>query len=185
MLDEIFQDAEDRMQKSVEHLRQEFATLRTGRATPALLEGVKVDYYGTSTPLNQIASITAPEPRLLVVQPWDKNAVKAIEKAIQTSDLGLNPASDGHVLRIPIPELTEERRKELVKYVHKLAEEARVAVRNVRRDANEHIKRLEKEHEISEDESRRGLDKIQKLTDQYVQKVDELAKNKEEEIMTI
>jgi len=185
MLNEIYKDAEDRMQKSLEHLRQEFATLRTGRASPALLEGVKVDYYGTSTPLNQIASITAPEPRLLIVQPWDKNAVKAIEKAIQSSDLGLNPATDGHILRVPIPELTEERRRELVKYVHKLAEDARVAIRNVRRDANDHIKRLEKEHEISEDNSRRGLDNIQDLTDKYIKKIDEMVKTKEEEILTI
>lgn len=180
---EIYKDAEVRMKKSIEHLQHELARVRTGRATPALLDVVKVEYYGSTVPLNQVATITAPEPRLLVVQPWEKKLIGEIEKAIMQSDLGLNPANDGNVVRVPIPELSEERRQDLLKLVKKFCEESRVAIRNIRRDANEHVKKLEKDHEISEDESHKMLDKIQKLTDEYIKKVDELYHKKEDEIL--
>jgi len=180
---EIYKDAEVRMKKSIEHLQHELARIRTGRATPALLDVVKVEYYGSTVPLNQVATITAPEPRLLVVQPWEKKLIGEIEKAILQSDLGLNPANDGNVVRVPIPELSDERRQDLLKLIRKFCEEARVAIRNIRRDANEHVKRLEKDHEISEDESHKMLDKIQKLTDDYIKKVDELYHKKEDEIL--
>ncbi len=180
---EIYKDAEVRMKKSIEHLQHELARIRTGRATPALLDVVKVEYYGSTVPLNQVATITAPEPRMLVVQPWEKKLIGEIEKAIMQSDLGLNPANDGNVVRVPIPELSEERRQDLLKLVKKFCEESRVAIRNIRRDANEHVKKLEKNHEISEDESHKMLDKIQKLTDDYIKKVDELYHKKEDEIL--
>ncbi len=180
---QIYNNAEIRMKKSVEHLQQELARIRTGRATPALLDVVKVDYYGTTIPINQVATITAPEPRLLVVQPWEKRMIGEIEKAILNSDLGLNPSNDGNVVRIPIPELSEERRRELIKLVKKFCEDARVAIRNIRRDANEQIKKMEKNHEISEDEEHTMLEKIQKLTDDYIKKVDELLNKKEKEIL--
>ncbi len=181
----IYKDAEERMKKSVEAVRAELAKIRTGKATAELLDGIKVEYYGTQVPINQVANITVPEPRLLSVQPWDKNMIGPIEKAIRSSDLGLNPTNDGRVIRIPIPPLTEERRKDLVRLVHKLAEEGRVAIRNIRRDANDKIKKLEKNHEISEDEAHRQLDDIQKLTDSYIEKIDELLKIKEKEIMEV
>lgn len=180
---EIYRDSETRMKKSIEHLQQELARIRTGRATPALLDVVKIDYYGTPTPLNQVATITAPEPRLLVVQPWEKRLIGEIEKAILQADLGLNPSNDGNVVRVPIPELSEERRQDLLKLVKKFAEEARVAVRNIRRDANDHIKRLEKNHEISEDQSHTSQDKIQKLTDAHIKDIDALYEKKEKEIL--
>ena len=173
------------MEKTSEALRREFATLRAGRATPALLDKIQVDYYGTMTPLNQMANISAPESRLLVVQPWDKSTIKGIEKAILASDLGLNPNNDGTVIRIAIPQLTEERRKELVKVVRKKDEEAKIAVRNIRRDLNSDIKALEKEKEVSEDDAARGLDDAQKLTEKWVKKLDEITKTKEAEIMEI
>jgi len=182
-LQEIFKDTESRMKKTVDHVAHELARIRTGRATPALLDVVKVEYYGNKVPLNQVATITAPEPRLLVVQPWEKRIIPDVEKAILESDLGLNPANDGNVVRIPIPELSEERRQELVKLIKKYAEEGRIAIRNVRRDANEHIKKLEKNHEISEDDSKDAMEKIQKLTDKYIAEVDELLKLKEQEIL--
>ncbi len=182
---EIYRDAENRMKKSLEHLSHELARIRTGRATPALLDVVKVDYYGTPTPLNQVASITAPDPRLLVVQPWEKRLIGEIEKAIQQADLGLNPSNDGTVVRVPIPELSEERRQELVKLVKKFCEDTRIAIRNIRRDAKDKVKHLEKEHEISEDESHQMVEKIQKLTDEFIEKVDELFKKKEKEIFEI
>ncbi len=179
---EIYRDAEDRMKKTIEHLIHELTRIRTGRATPALLDSIKVNYYGNPTPLNQVATITAPDARLLVVQPWEKKLMGDIEKAIQTGDLGLNPSNDGNVVRVPIPELSEERRQDLIKLVKKFCEDSRIAIRNVRRDANEHIKNLEKEHEISEDESHRVQDKIQKLTDEYIKNVDTHFDHKEKEI---
>jgi ribosome recycling factor len=185
VINELIQEAEEKMTRTVEVLKKDFASLRAGRATSALLDKIQADYYGTPTPINQMANITVPEPRLLVIQPWDKSTIPAIEKAILKSDLGLNPSNDGNVIRIAIPQLTEERRKELVKVVKKKAEEARVAVRNVRRDVNDMIKQLEKEHEISEDDSKRGLDEVQKVTDKFIKNVDEVLALKEQEIMEV
>jgi len=167
----------------VEVTARELATLRTGRASPALLEHIKVEYYGTHVPLNQLATITAPEPRLLVVQPWDRSAAKAIEKAILQSELGLVPSSDGVVLRVPIPPLTEERRRELVRVARKHAEEGRVAVRNVRREAKETLEELEEAREISEDQARRAQEELQKLTDRFIAEIDALLQKKEAEIL--
>lgn len=180
---EIFKNAESRMKKSVEHVSHELAGIRTGRATPALLDSVKIDYYGNKVPITQASTVTAPEPRLLVVQPWEKRLIPEIEKAILESDLGLNPSNDGNVVRIPIPQLSEERRRELIRLVKKYAEDGRVAIRNVRRDANEQIKKLEKAHEISEDQSKDALEQIQKLTDQYIKEIDEALERKEKEIL--
>ncbi|MGI6678530.1 MAG: ribosome recycling factor [Dehalobacterium sp.] len=185
MIRETIQEAEEKMSKSVEVLKKDLASLRAGRATPALLDKVQVDYYGTLTPVNQMANVSVPEARLLLIQPWDKSTIPSIEKAILKSDLGLTPSSDGNVIRIGIPQLTEERRKELVKVVKKKTEDARVAVRNVRRETNDMIKEFEKEREISEDESKRGLDEIQKITDKYIKKLDEVMNAKEEEIMEV
>ncbi len=185
MVDEVMRDTEERMQKAVAALSRELQTLRAGRATTALLDKITVDYYGVPTPLNQMATLSAPEARLLVIQPWDKSVVKDVEKAIQKSDLGLTPNSDGAIIRLSIPELTQERRKELVKIVKKKAEEGRVAVRNIRRDANDMIKEMEKEKEISEDESHRAQDEVQKLTDNYIKEVDGVLENKEKEILEI
>ncbi len=182
---EIIKDAKRRMDGAITAFHDELVKIRTGRATPALLDGIKVDYYGQKVPLNQAATVTAPEPRLIVVQPWEKKMLAEIEKEIQKADLGLNPNNDGNVIRIPIPPLSEERRKDLVKLVHKFAEDARIAVRNVRRDANDHLKRLEKEHQISEDELSVYLDDVQKLTDEHVKKIDEMMKEKEEEILKV
>lgn len=182
-VNDIYRDAESRMKKSLEHLHYELTHIRTGRATPALLDVVKVPYYGSPMPLNQVSTVSAPEPRLLVIQPWDKGMIGEIEKAILQSDLGLNPTNDGNVVRVPIPELSEERRQDLLKVVRKLCEDTRVAIRNVRRDANEHVKVLEKKHEISEDDSHKMLDKIQKMTDEYIKKVDEQFQVKETEIL--
>ena len=182
---EVKADAEGRMKSSVEDARRKFATMRTGRASVNLLDGIMVDYYGTQTPLNQIAAISAPEPQLLTVQPWDPSAINAIEKAIRTSDLGVNPSNDGKLVRIPIPSLTEERRKQMTKVVHDVAEEHRTAVRNVRRDANEKLKHMLKDKTISEDEERGALAEVQKLTDAYIDRINELMKKKEEEIMTV
>lgn len=185
MIEDVLKDARVRMQKAVEATARELATLRTGRASPALLEHIKVEYYGTSVPLNQLASISVPEPRLLVVQPWDRNAAKAIEKAILQSELGLVPSSDGVVLRIPIPPLTEERRRELVRVARKHAEEGRVAVRNVRREAKETLEELEDAREISEDEARRAQEELQKLTDRFIGEIDALLQKKEAEILEV
>ncbi|MFO7265440.1 MAG: ribosome recycling factor [Limnochordales bacterium] len=181
----ILRDAEQKMQLAVQAARRELASIRTGRANPALLERITVDYYGTPTPINQVASITAPEPRLLVIQPWDKSVIKNIEKAILASELGLTPTSDGSVIRIQIPPLTEERRRDLARLARKEAEEKRVAVRNVRRDANDELKRLEKEGIISEDESRRAQADVQQLTDKYIKEIDELLAAKEKEILEV
>ena len=185
MIHDILTDTEDRMKKSVDTIRQELAAIRTGRANPALLDSIKVDYYGSLLPLKQIANVAAPDPRLLVVQVFDRNAVVAVDKAIKSADIGLNPQADGNLLRLPIPPLTEERRYELMKFAHKLGEEGKVAIRNVRRDANDMIKDLEKQHEISEDQSHDALENIQKLTDKYTKQIDELLKMKEKDILDV
>lgn len=185
MIDEVLQDAEERMQGAVAAARREFAAVRSGRASASLLDRVTVDYYGSMTPLNQLASVSVPEARLIVVQPWDKSQLKAIEKAILESDLGLTPTSDGSVIRIVVPQLTEERRKELVRIVRKEAEEKRVVVRNVRRDANETLKELEKAKEISADDCKRAQERVQALTDKYIQEIDRLLEVKEKEIMEV
>jgi ribosome recycling factor len=173
------------MQKAIDATRREFAAIRTGRATPALLERITVDYYGVQTPVTQVATITVPEPRLLVVQPWDKQMVKDIERAIQKSELGLVPSTDGAVIRLPIPSLTEERRRDLVKVVRKHAEEGRVAIRNIRREHKDKLEQLEKGGKISEDDSRRGVDELQKLTDRSIKEIDTLLSAKEAEIMEV
>lgn len=184
-MDGQLKDAERRMQKAVEVLKNEFATVRAGRANPGLLDKIEVEYYGTLTPLNQLANISAPEARLLVIQPWDKSSLTAIERAIMKSDLGLTPGNDGTIIRIPIPQLTEERRQELAKVVRKKAEEGRVSIRNIRRDYNDHLKKAEKSGDISEDEARKMQDEIQKLTDNYIAKVDTALETKEAEIMEV
>jgi ribosome recycling factor len=184
MIADILRDARQRMHKAVESTQRELGALRTGRASPALVEHIRADYYGTLTPLNQLATISVPEPRLLVVQPWDKNAVRAIEKAILQSQLGLVPNSDGTVLRMAIPPLTEERRRDLVKVARRHGEEGRVAVRNIRREAKEMIEELEDAHEISEDEAKRAQDELQKLTDKFIGEIEALLEKKEAEIMT-
>ena len=176
-------EVKKRMDSTIEHVRKELAGLRTGRATISLLDPVQVEAYGAMMPLNQVASLSIPEPTLIVAQPFDPSLMGAIERAVQKSNLGLNPASDGKVLRIPIPSLTEERRKELSRLVHKYAEEGRNAVRQVRRDANERLKNLLKEHKISEDDERRGLDEVQKVTDQHIATVDDLQKKKDAELL--
>jgi len=183
--DDLIKDAETRMGKSVEHARNEFNTVRTGRASAALLDRIQIDYYGTQTPLKQLASINAPEARLLTVQPFDPGSIKAIEKAIMESELGLTPSNDGKVVRLPIPQLTEERRKELVKVVRNLAEEHRVAVREIRRDAMRHLKELVVNGEVGDDDERRAEDRVQKLTDEHTKQIDEQLKHKEAEIMEV
>ncbi|MER3456218.1 MAG: ribosome recycling factor [candidate division GAL15 bacterium] len=185
MIQDVLNDARARMQKAVEATARELGSLRTGRASPALLEHIKVEYYGTQVPLNQLATISVLEPRLLVVQPWDRNATKAIEKAILQSELGLVPSSDGVVLRVPIPPLTEERRRELVRVARKHAEEGRVAVRNVRREARQTLEELEEAREISEDELHRAQEELQKLTDRFIAEIDALLQKKEAEILEV
>ncbi len=179
------EDARKRMDKSVKAFAEEVSRVRTGRASVALLDGIKVDYYGSTMPLNQMATVTVAEARLIVIQPWDPSAIGAIEKAIQKSDLGLTPVNDGKVIRISIPPLTEERRKELVKMVRKMAEEARVAIRNIRRDVLDDLKKMKKEGEIAEDDFFRAQDEVQKITDDHVKKIDEILEKKEKEIMTV
>ncbi|HZP01823.1 MAG TPA: ribosome recycling factor [Terriglobia bacterium] len=171
------------MAKVLEDCRAELAAVRTGRASASLLDHIKVEYYGTPTPLNQVATLGVPEPSMLTVQPWDPSLLPVIDKAIRSSDLGLNPVNDGKILRVPIPPLTEERRKELVKHLHKVLENHRTAVRNIRRDANEALKKLLKDKKISEDEERRGLEEIQRLTDEFIEKLDAQEKSKEKEIL--
>jgi ribosome recycling factor len=182
---ELVQDASRRMDSAVEHTRTEFNTIRTGRASAALLDRVAVDYYGTATPLKQLATINVPEPRMLTIQPFDPSSVKTIEKAIQESDLGLTPSNDGKMIRLPIPQLTEERRKELVKITRQLAEEGRVAVRNVRRDVMHHLKEKVDKGEVGEDDERQAEQRVQKLTDEHVKTIDDLLKHKEAEIMEV
>jgi len=185
MINEIIRDTDEHMKKSVVALGHEFATVRTGRATGAIFEKLQVEYYGTPTPLLQIAGVSSPEPQLLVISPYDRTAIKEIERAILASDLGLNPSNDGQVIRVPFPPLTEERRKELVKLCRHYAEEARVAVRNIRRDSNERLKRAEKEAEISQDDLHRAEVETQKLTDAHIREIDEALKRKEAEIMEV
>jgi ribosome recycling factor len=185
MTDEVTEDLKKEMERTTGALRKELSRTRTGRASTALLEGITVDYYGTRTPLNQLAGLSAPEPRLLVIQPYDKSVLAQVERAILQSDLGLVPVNDGKILRVPIPELTEERRRELVKHVRKLAEDYRVSVRNHRRDALDLLKALEKDKEITEDDMHRGQEKVQELTKTYIEKIDQILKVKEEEIMEV
>ena len=185
MISDVVNDAERRMSKAVEAAQHDYQSIRTGRANPALLERITVDYYGTAMPINQVATISVPEPRLLLIAPWDKSAVQQIERAIQKSDLGLTPISDGNAVRLSIPTLTEERRRDLIKVLHKKAEEHRVALRNVRRDANEELKRMEKAGEVSEDDIHRAQEQIQKLTDKHAEQVDQVTKAKEEELLEV
>ncbi len=183
MINELFVDVKDRMNKAVEHYLHEVSTIRTGRASTNILDVVKVDYYGTPTPLNNIAHITVPEGQLIVIQPFDPSSLEIIEKAIMSSDVGLTPNNDGSVIRLNIPSLTEERRKELVKVVHKIIEEGRVAVRNIRRDANDLLKKSEKDHDLSEDNLRRATDNIQEMTDEYIKNLNQFQDAKEKDIM--
>jgi ribosome recycling factor len=185
VIDDFLGDATQRMDKSVEATHEHFNSVRTGRATPALLDRINVDYYGTPTPLKNLATISAPEARMLTIQPFDPTSVKQIEKTIQESDLGLTPSNDGKLIRLPIPQLTEERRKELVKVVRHMAEEGRVAVRNVRRDAIKHLEELVKNGSVGDDEERAAEGRVQKLTDEHVAKIDDLLKRKEAEIMEV
>ena len=182
--DEIAQ-IRKRMDKAIDDIRKELATIRTGRASISILDSVQVDYYGVPTPINQVAQLATPDPTLITVQPYDASLVGPIEKSIRASDLGLNPSNDGRLIRIPIPALTEERRKQLAKHVHKVLEEHRTAVRNIRRDGNEHLKKMLKDKAISEDDEKNGLAEIQKLTDDYIRKLEEVAKKKEQEILTV
>ncbi len=183
--DDIFGDAEHRMSQAIEALRRELGSIRTGRAAPSLIEHISVEYYGTPTPLQQIAAIHAPDARTLTVQPWDRKALDDIEKALQKSDLGITPLNDGTVIRITFPQPTAERRKELVKQAHKRVDDAKVAVRNVRRDAHDHLREQEKNKLISEDEQKRGADRLQKLTDKYIAEIDQIAQAKEQEILAV
>ncbi len=185
MIKEILSDAKQRMDKSLEDLNRELATVRTGRASVHLLDNINVDYYGSSTPINQLATVHVPDPRLITVQPWDTSQMATIEKAILASDLGLNPSNDGKLIRIPIPPLTQERRETLAKQVRKISEEHRTAIRNIRRDANDRLKTLLKEKELSEDMEHHGLDEVQKVTDSHIKQIDQLAAGKEEEIVEV
>ncbi len=178
----IVRDVETRMKKAIESTSKDFSTVRAGRASPSMLNNIQVDYYGTKTPLNKMATITTPEPRLLVIQPWDRTVIKDIEKAVMQSDLGLTPNSDKNVIRLAIPELTEQRRKQLAKDVRKLAEEGRVGIRNIRREANDAIRKLEKSSKVSEDARRMHQERIQELTDKYIEEIDELLEAKEEQL---
>ena len=185
MTDDIFADAERRMQKAIETLKQDIGSIRTGRASAALVERITVEYYGAPTPINQVASISVPEARLLVIQPWDRKLLTDIEKAIQKSDLGINPTNDGQVIRLAIPPMSEERRRDLVKTLHKKLDEHKVAVRNVRRDVQDKLRDREKKKEISEDELKRSVEKLQKLTDRYIEEMDKVGKTKEMEILEV
>ncbi|WLR46922.1 ribosome recycling factor [Halobacillus litoralis] len=185
MSDAVINETKQQMEQATQAFSRQLATVRAGRANPTILDNVYVDYYGAATPLNQLAQVSAPEPRLLVITPYDKSAIAEIEKAIQKADLGLSPSSDGNVVRINIPALTEERRKDLAKVVGKYSEEAKVQIRNIRRDSNDRLKKLEKDGELTEDDLRSYQDDVQKVTDQHVEKIDQLAKTKEEEIMEV
>jgi len=182
---ELVSNANQRMSGSVEAVRRDLATMRSGRASVAMLDGIRVDYYGTPTPLNQVANLSTPEPTLITIQPWEPNMVAVIEKAIRASDLDLNPQSDGKLIRVPVPPLTEERRKGLVKHAHKVAEDGRVAVRNVRRDVNDHLKKQLKDHEIGEDDEKHAIAEVQKLTDQHIEQINDILKVKETEILSV
>ncbi|MEZ5066145.1 MAG: ribosome recycling factor [bacterium] len=185
MSDAIFSDTQKKMTNAIEAMKRELSKLRAGKATPALLDGLRVEAYGSQTPLNQVGSVGAPEPRLLVIQPWDKGLLSAIEKAIRTSDLGLNPSNDGQVIRVPIPALTEERRKDLVKIAKQYAEDGRIALRNARRDGNDALKKAAKDGDLTEDQEKRGHDRIQELTDKFVKEIDAILASKEQEILEI
>ena len=185
MLDDVYHDMDHKMERSLAALRKELSRIRTGRATLALLEGIDVDYYGSTTPLNQMATLAAPESRLLTIQPWDKSQIGLIEKALQRSDLGLTPMNDGKIIRLPIPPLTAERRKDLVKKVKKIGEDAKIALRNVRREGNETLKDLEKTKDISQDDLRRGQEQVQKITDRFISQVDDVLNAKEHEILEV
>lgn len=182
---DVHKEAEQKMKRTVTVFNEELMGIRAGRANPTLLDKISIDYYGTDTPLKQLSSISAPEPRLLVIQPWDSKSIPEIEKAILKSDLGLNPSNDGKLIRLPIPQLTEERRKELTKIVGKNAENAKIAIRNIRRDSNDNLKKMEKNKEISEDELKQAEEEIQKITDKYIEEVDKLMEKKEAELMEI
>lgn len=185
LVKEIIKEAENNMSKTIEVVKKEFASMRAGRATPALLDKIMVNYYGTPTPVNQLANITVPEARLLVIQPWDKSAMSEIERAIMKSDLGITPANDGTVIRLAVPQLTQERRMDLMKVIKKKAEEGRVAIRNVRRDTNDHLKAAQKDGKVSEDELKRHQDEVQKLTDRMIKNIDSILTTKEQEIMQV
>jgi len=185
MISDVVKTAEQRMAKTIDATRHDYATIRTGRANPAMLEKVMVDYYGSNMPVNQLANISVPEPRTLLIAPWDKSVIPLIEKAIQKSELGIPPSSDGTVIRLNIPQLTEERRKEFIKQLHKKAEEHRVSVRNIRRDINEELKKQEKEGKASEDEIKRAQEQIQKITDKYIAEIDSITKAKEAELLEV
>lgn len=185
MIEDLLKDSDERMQKGIEALRKEYGSIRAGRANPSILDKVLVDYYGTPTPVNQLANISVPEPRILAIQPWDKSLLPSLEKAILKSDLGLNPSSDGTVIRLIIPQLTAEKRTELVKTLKKKAEESRVAIRNIRRDVNDHLKKLEKDHKASEDEVKRAQDDLQKMTDKHIKGIDHVLEVKEKEILEV
>lgn len=185
MIDDVFASAEDRMKKTLHAEERELSTIRTGRARPALIENLQVEYYGSPTPLSQVASIKVPDARLLVIEPWDRGVLGGIEKAILKSDIGLTPNNDGAVIRLSFPQLTQERRQELVKVVHKKVEDGKVALRNIRRDAHEELRAMEKRKEISEDEEKRATDQLQKLVDRYVQQMEQVGKAKESELMEI
>jgi ribosome recycling factor len=184
-LKDVFGQLKTRMEKAVEDFRKEMASVRTGRASVHMLDGITVDYYGTQTPLNQMGNVSAPEPQMITVQPWDVSQLAVIEKAIRSSDLGLNPMNDGKLIRVPVPVLTEERRKDLVKHLHKVLEEHRTAIRNIRRDGNDGIKKAMKDKKITEDEERRALEELQKLTDDEIKKMEEMSKGKEKEVMSL
>jgi ribosome recycling factor len=184
-VDRLIKQAEEKMKRTVQAVADEFGGVRTGRATPALLDRIRVEYYGQQMPINQVATISIPESRLIVIQPWDKGVIPAIEKAIMTSDLNLTPNSDGQLIRLAIPPLTEERREELTKVVQRMAEDGRVAIRNIRRDTNSSIDTMEKKENLSEDETRRGKEEVQDLTDEYIEKIDDALEAKTEEIMEV
>jgi ribosome recycling factor len=181
----ILAEAKQRMDATVEALRRELSSMRTGRASLAILDGIRVDYYGSPTPLNQVSNLSTPDPTLLTIQPWDPQLLPVIEKAIRASDLDLNPQNDGKIIRLPVPPLTEERRKALVKHAHKHAEDGRVAIRNIRRDANDQLKKIMKDHEIGEDDEKHALNDVQKLTDQHIERINDILKNKEAEILAV
>lgn len=185
MQGEVRKQLVDRMDKAIESLKKDIAGIRTGRASLGIFEGITVDYYGTPTPINQVATMSVPESRLIIMQPWDPKMIAEIEKAILKSDLGLNPSNDGKIIRIAIPPLTEERRKQIIKQVHKRVEEAKIAVRNIRRDSNDEVKKLEKEKKMSEDDAKKTLEEIQKLTDSYIKRTDEINSHKEKELMEV
>jgi ribosome recycling factor len=182
---EIFAESEQRMKKSIESLKKDFTRIRTGRASAALLDGITVEYYGSPMPVNQVAAISVPDARMIMIQPWEKSMISPIEKAIQASDLGLNPQSDGNVIRLPIPPLSEERRKDLFKHCKKISEDNKVAIRNIRRDSNERLKESEKGKKITQDDLKKGQDEIQKLTDKYIKSVDDMLSLKEKEILEL